>query len=127
MKLNEGIIDVHVHAHGGCTVDGFLRNALDHISAAGVDKENLLCVKHGRSACVTEPNAILAKALYPDKFSVMGNPTFVIEEFGTDAAGAAAQVQDFLDAVTEELFQRKTLSYKDLELIRKGVSDQKSA
>lgn len=98
MKMNEGIIDVHVHAHGGCTVDGFIRNALDHINAAGVDKENLLCVKHGRSACVTEPNALLVKAMYPDRFSVLGNPTFIIPEFGIDADGAAGQVQDFIDA-----------------------------
>ena len=98
MKFNTGIIDVHVHAHGGCMVDGFLRNALDHVSAAGIDKENLLCVKHGRSACQTEAVALLAKVLYPDKFSVLGNPTFMIPEFGIDAEGAAAQVQDFIDA-----------------------------
>ena len=98
MKFNTGIIDAHVHAHGGCTVDGFLKNSLDHISAAGIDKENLLCVKHGRSACLTEAPALLAKVLYPEKFSVLGNPTFMIPEFGVDAAGGAAQVQDFIDA-----------------------------
>lgn len=98
MRFNTGIMDVHVHAHGGCTVDGFLRNAASHLSASGLDAENLLCVKHGRSACVTEPNALLAKALYPGRFNVLGNPTFGIPEFGTDKEGLAAQVQDMIDA-----------------------------
>ena len=98
MRFNNGIIDVHVHAHGGCTVDGFIRNAVDHLSASGLDAENLLCVKHGRSACITEPNALLVKAMFPGKFNVLGNPTFIIPEFGTSREGFAEQVQDFIDA-----------------------------
>ena len=68
MRFNQGIVDVHVHVHGGCGVDNFLRNTRDHISTSGVDMENLLCVKTGPSACITETQALLAKAVYPGKF-----------------------------------------------------------
>lgn len=98
MHFNEGIIDVHVHTHGGMGTDNFIRNAVDHLSASGLDAVNLICVKHGRSACMTEADALLVKTMFPDKFSVLGNPTFRIPEFGTGPEGLANQVQDFLDA-----------------------------
>lgn len=98
MRFNQGIVDVHVHVHGGCGVDKFLRNTRDHISTSGVDMENLLCVKTGPSACITETQALLAKAVYPGKFSVLGNPTFIVEPFGITAEGVAGQVRDFLEA-----------------------------
>ncbi len=99
MRFNEEIIDVHVHTHGGNGVDGFLRGTIDNFNASGLLMENFLCVKHGPSACMTEPEALLAKAVWPGKFSVLGNPTFTIHEgFDASPEGAAEQVQDFIDS-----------------------------
>ena len=98
MRFNHGIIDNHVHAHGGCGVDAFLRNASDHLSASGLDAENLLCVKHASSACITEAEALLAKAVYHGKFTVYGNPTFLIDGFDTTPDGVGQQVREFYEA-----------------------------
>ena len=83
MRHNQGIWDAHVHTHGGCTVDGYLRNGRDNLSASGLDGMNLLCVRHGRSACITDAEALLLKALLPGRFTVYCTPAFQIEEFGS--------------------------------------------
>ena len=98
MGFNHGIIDGHVHTHGGFGVDGYLRNVTDHLSASGLDGENLICVKHGRSACITEADALVARALYPDKFTIYGHPVFLIPGFDGTPEGVAQQVRDMLDA-----------------------------
>lgn len=98
MGLQQGIFDGHVHTHGGFGVDGFLRNVTDHLSAGGLDGENLICVKHGRSACITEADALVAKALYPDRFTIYGHPAFLISGFDGSPEGVARQTADMLDA-----------------------------
>ena len=98
MRHNQGIWDAHVHTHGGCTVDGYLRNGRDNLSASGLDGMNLLCVRHGKSACITDAEALLLKALMPGQFTVYCNPAFQIEEFGSDAEGLHKQILGFAEA-----------------------------
>ena len=98
MRHNQGIWDAHVHTHGGCTVDGYLRNGRDNLSASGLDGMNLLCVRHGRSACISDAEALLLKALLPGRFTVYCNPAFQIEEFGSDAEGLFKQILGFAEA-----------------------------
>lgn len=98
MGKSYSIFDGHVHTHGGFGVDGFLRNAADHISAAGIDGANLICVKHGRSACITEADALVAKAMYPEKFTIYGHTVFLIPGFDGTPEGVARQAQELLDA-----------------------------
>ena len=98
MRINSGLIDGHIHTHGGCGVDNYLRNIRDSLSAGGLDGENLLAVRIASSACTADTEALLAKALMPDRLTVYCNPTFQIEGFDTTPEGVAAQVQDFIDA-----------------------------
>ena len=98
MKFNAGIFDGHIHTHGGCGVDHYLRNIHDSLSAGGVDGQNLLCVRLASSNCMTDTEALLAKALNPGKITVHCNPTFQIDAYDTTPEGVAAQVQDFIDA-----------------------------
>ncbi len=98
MRHNQGIWDAHVHTHGGCTVDGYLRNGRDNLSASGLDGMNLLCVRLGKSACITDAEALLLKALMPGRFTVYCNPAFQIEEFGSDAEGLHKQILGFAEA-----------------------------
>ena len=88
MRHNQGIWDAHVHTHGGCTVDGYLRNGRDNLSASGLDGMNLLCVRHGRSACISDAEALLLKALLPGRFTVYCNPAFRLRN-------SAAMPKDF--------------------------------
>jgi len=98
MKFNSGIYDAHVHTHGGCGLDDYLRNCVDNLSAAGIDGANLLCVKLGRSSCTTDAGALLLKALYPGSFSVYFHPAIEFEGFGRTPEGIRSQVQAFIDA-----------------------------
>lgn len=98
MRHNQGIWDAHVHTHGGCTVDGYLRNGRDNLCASGLDGMNLLCVRHGKSACITDAEALLLKALVPGRFTVYCNPAFQIDEFGSDADGLYRQIVGFYEA-----------------------------
>ncbi len=97
MGFNKGIFDGHVHTHGGFGVDSYLRNVTDHLSAGGLDGENLICVKHGRSACITEADALVARALHPDKFTIYGHPVFLIPGFDGTPEGVAEQAKDMLE------------------------------
>jgi len=103
MSFNSGIYDSHLHTHGGCGVDAYLRNCLDSLSAAGIDGANLLCVRHGRSSCITDAEALLAKALYPGKFTVYCHPAIDFEGFDNTPEGIRAQVQAFIDAGADGL------------------------
>lgn len=98
MRFNSGIFDGHIHTHGGCGVDNYLRNINDSLNAGGIDGQNLLCVKLAPSNCMTDTEALLAKAMFSGKLTVYCNPTFLIPAFDTTPEGAAAQVQDFIDA-----------------------------
>ncbi len=98
MRRNEGIFDAHVHTHGGYGVDGYLRNAKDHLSASGLDGENLLCVRHGAEVCTSDALALLAKYMIPGRFTVYCNPGFKTQCFDCSAQGLKEQVQDFMDA-----------------------------
>ena len=92
MRINSGLFDGHIHTHGGCGVDNYLRNIRDSLSAGGLDGENLLAVRIASSACTADTEALLAKALMPDRLTVYCNPTFQIEGFDTTPEGVAAQV-----------------------------------
>jgi predicted TIM-barrel fold metal-dependent hydrolase len=98
MKFNGGIFDAHLHTHGGCGVDAYLRNGIDNLSAAGIDGANLLCVKHGRSSCMTDPEALLLKAMVPGKFTVYFHPAIDFEGFDNSPDGLRRQVQSFINA-----------------------------
>lgn len=98
MRHNQDIWDAHVHTHGGCGVDGYLRNGINHLSASGLDGENLLCVRHGRSACMTDADALLLKAMVSGRFTVYCNPAFQIEEFGETPEGLYRQILGFAEA-----------------------------
>ncbi|MDD6678792.1 MAG: amidohydrolase family protein [Firmicutes bacterium] len=98
MGFNHGIIDGHVHTHGGFGVDGYLRNVTDHLSASGLDGENLICVKHGRSACITEADALVARAMFPHQYTIYGHPVFLIPGFDGTPEGVARQAKDMLEA-----------------------------
>ncbi len=97
MRFNQGIIDAHVHVHGGCGVDNFLRNVKDHLSASGLDGINLLCVKIAPNHCITEPEALLAKSVMDGRVTALGNPAFFIPGYDGSPEGVGQQVQDFLD------------------------------
>lgn len=99
MRRNEGIFDAHVHTHGGCGgVDAYLRNVKDHLSASGLDDENLLCVRHGAEVCTSDALALLAKYRMPGKITVYCNPGFKTACFDCSAEGLKEQIQDFIDA-----------------------------
>ncbi len=103
MKFNGGIYDAHVHTHGGCGLDLYLRKGLDHLSAAGIDGENLLCVKLNRAICTADAGALLLKAQHPDKFSVYLHPAIEFEGFGHTPEGIRKQVEGFIEAGADGL------------------------
>ena len=103
MRFNEGVFDSHVHTHGGCGVDNYLRNGLDNLTASGLDGMNLLCVRIGKSVCMTDTEALLLKAIYPDKFTVYSDGCYDIPEFGVTPDDFRNQIQDFIDAGADGL------------------------
>ncbi len=98
MRFNHGIIDAHVHGHGGPGVDQFLRNAHDHYMASGLDMECILSVRHGRSGCITDAEALLMKAEMPDWFRIYCNPAWRIEGFDGSPEGVREQIRLLTEA-----------------------------
>ena len=88
-----------MHIPGGCTVDGYLRNGRDNLSASGLDGMNLLLRParkirlHFRRRSSSSESAS-ARPTYP----VYCNPAFQIEEFGSDAEGLFKQILGFAEA-----------------------------
>ncbi len=103
MRFNKGVFDAHVHTHGGCGVDNYLRNGLDNLTASGLDGMNLLCVRLGKSVCMTDTEALLLKAVYPGKFTVYSDGCYDIPEFGVTGEDFREQIQDFIDAGADGL------------------------
>ena len=95
MRFNHGMIDAHVHGHGGPGVDQFLRNAHDHYLASGLDAECILSVRHGRSGCITDAEALLMKYEMPDWFKIYCNPAWRIEGFDGLLAAYAERIRDY--------------------------------
>ncbi len=98
MHFNQGIFDAHVHGHGGCGVDGFIRNAQNHVNASGLDGECIICVRHGRSGSITDSEALLAKHVTPGRFTVFCNPAWRIEGFDGSPEGVREQIRLLIEA-----------------------------
>ena len=98
MRFNQGLFDAHVHTHGGFGADAYLEQVALHLSASGLDGENLICVRHGRAGCMTDCDALLAKAMMPGRLTVYGNAANHTEGFDCTPEGFREQVRQMMES-----------------------------